>query len=42
VTFNAGTHTETLTMRFADFDRLVEPDKAQFSFQPLMERQAWS
>lgn len=38
VTFNAGTHTETLTLDYADFERLVRPHLAQFAFQPLMER----
>ena len=38
ITFNAGTHTETITMSREDFERLVEPQPAQFAFQPLMER----
>lgn len=25
ITFNAGTHTETITMAYADFERLVHP-----------------
>lgn len=25
ITFNAGTHTETITMAYADFERLVQP-----------------
>jgi Ala-tRNA(Pro) deacylase len=25
IVFNAGTHTETISLRFADFERLVEP-----------------
>ena len=40
VTINAGTHTETITLAFADFERLVKPLMAQFAFQPLMERNA--
>ncbi|MBU8870955.1 MAG: YbaK/EbsC family protein [Gemmatimonadales bacterium] len=40
ITFNAGTHTETITMAFADFERLAMPQLAQFAFQPLMEHQA--
>lgn len=38
ITFNAGTHTETITLARADFQRLVEPQPARFTFQPLMER----
>lgn len=40
LTFNAGTHTETITMPYADFERLVTPHMAQFTFRPLMEYQA--
>jgi Ala-tRNA(Pro) deacylase len=40
ITFNAGTHTETITMAFADFERLTKPRMAQFAFQPLMEYHA--
>ena len=40
ITFNAGTHTETITMDFADFERLAAPNMAQFAFQPLMEHRA--
>lgn len=31
ITFNAGTHVETIQMNFADFQRLVEPRIAVFS-----------
>jgi Ala-tRNA(Pro) deacylase len=37
ITFNAGSHTEALTMAHADFMRLVEPVVARFTFQPLLE-----
>jgi Ala-tRNA(Pro) deacylase len=35
--FNAGSHTEVITMPYADFLRLVEPLEAHFSFQRLQE-----
>ena len=38
--FNAGTHTETITMAYTDFERLTTPHLAQFAFQPLMEIRA--
>lgn len=31
ITFNAGTHTDSITMAYADFERLVEPVAAEFS-----------
>lgn len=31
ITFNAGTHTDAITMAYADFERLVEPVAADFS-----------
>ncbi len=37
MTFNAGTHTEAITMAFKDFLDLVQPEVARFTFQPLME-----
>jgi Ala-tRNA(Pro) deacylase len=37
ITFNAGTHTETITMEYADYERLASPTLAQFTFQPLLE-----
>ncbi len=36
-TFNAGTHTEAITMGFGDFQELTRPHGAQFAFQSLME-----
>lgn len=40
VTFNAGTHTETVTLAYADFERLTKPQAAHFAFQPLVEHRA--
>lgn len=40
ITFNAGTHTETVTMAYEDFADLVQPRLARFTYQPLMEHQA--
>lgn len=40
ITFNAGTHTEAITMRYEDFERLVRPQLARFTFRPLMEYKA--
>jgi Ala-tRNA(Pro) deacylase len=37
ITFNAGTHTEAVTMAYTDFVDLVRPEVASFTFQPLME-----
>jgi Ala-tRNA(Pro) deacylase len=37
ITFNAGTHTEAITMAFGDFVELVQPEMARFTFQPLLE-----
>lgn len=34
ITFNAGTHTDTIRMAYADFERLVGPVVAEFS-EPL-------
>lgn len=31
ITFNAGTHTETVTVTYADFERLAQPTVAPFS-----------
>jgi len=30
ISFNAGTHAETIQMSFSDFDRLVQPKRASF------------
>jgi len=40
ITFNAGSHTETITMGFEDFESLVQPQMARFTFRPLMEHRA--
>ena len=37
ITFNAGTHTEAITMAYTDFVDLVRPEVASFTFQPLVE-----
>ena len=37
IAFNAGTHTELITMAYADFARLVSPRCAHFSYRPLKE-----
>lgn len=31
ITFNAGTHTETVTIAYADFERLAEPTVGEFA-----------
>jgi Ala-tRNA(Pro) deacylase len=38
ISFNAGTHTEILTMPFSDFERLVEPRVGYFTFRRPLER----
>ncbi len=40
ITFNAGTHTETVTMAYEDFEELVGPRLARFTYLPLMEHHA--
>lgn len=40
VTFNAGTHTESITMAYEDFVDLVKPQMARFTYQPQMEHNA--
>ena len=32
IVFQAGTHTDTITMQYADFARLVKPSVAKFAF----------
>ena len=32
IVFNAGTHTDTMSMSYADFERLVRPTVAEFAF----------
>ncbi len=31
ITFNAGSHQDTIQISYADYERLVEPNKAEFS-----------
>lgn len=38
--FNAGSHTEVLTMPFWEFERLVEPQIGYFTFRRLQERRS--
>ena len=40
IAFPAGTHTELLRMSYADFERLVRPRVARFSFLQQMEMEA--
>ena len=34
IVFEAGTHTDTMSMKYADFERLVKPRQAEFARQP--------
>ena len=34
IVFEAGTHTDTMSMKYADFERLVKPQAAEFARQP--------
>jgi Ala-tRNA(Pro) deacylase len=34
IVFQAGTHTDTITMQYADFARLVKPTVVEFAFHP--------
>ena len=38
ISFNAGTHTEVLTMPYGDFNRLVEPRVAYFAYRRPLEK----
>jgi len=38
ISFNAGTHTETLTMPFHEFERLVQPQVGYFTFRRPQDR----
>ena len=38
IVFNAGTHRETMTIAFADFQRLVQPVVAEFTHTPVPTR----
>lgn len=40
IAFNAGTHTEVMTVPFADFQRLVQPKVGYFSVRGLRAHQA--
>ncbi len=40
ISFNAGTHTEILTMPFWEFERLVEPKIGYFTFRKLQEKKS--
>ena len=42
ISFNAGTHTEILTMPFWEFERLVEPKIGYFTFRRLQEKKSMS
>jgi Ala-tRNA(Pro) deacylase len=35
IVFRAGTHTDTMSVRYADFERLVEPTVAEFAARRL-------
>lgn len=37
ISFNAGTHTEILTLPYWEFERLVEPQIGSFSFRRMKE-----
>jgi Ala-tRNA(Pro) deacylase len=34
IVFNAGTHTEAIRMKYADYERLVGPDVGRLAWQP--------
>jgi len=40
ISFNAGNHTEILTMPFWEFERLVEPKIGYFTFRRLQEKKS--
>ena len=40
ISFNAGNHSEILTMPFWEFERLVEPKIGYFTFRRLQEKNA--
>jgi Ala-tRNA(Pro) deacylase len=37
ITFQAGTHTETISLKYADFERLVGPTVADLALHPLTQ-----
>ncbi len=36
IVFPIGTHTETMSLKYADFERLVKPTVADFALRPMM------
>jgi Ala-tRNA(Pro) deacylase len=40
ISFSAGTHTETITMEYADYERLAKPHLARFTFMQMKENMA--
>jgi Ala-tRNA(Pro) deacylase len=40
IIFQAGTHTDTMSLKYADFARLVQPTVATFAYQPTATRPA--
>lgn len=36
IVFPIGTHTETMSLKYADFERLVQPTVAEFALTPTM------
>ena len=42
ISFNAGTHTEILTVPFWEFEKLVEPRIGYFTFRRLQEKKSMS
>lgn len=34
--FPIGTHTETMSLKYADFERLVQPRVADFALRPTL------
>jgi len=36
IVFPCGTHTETMSLKYADFERLVQPTIAEFSLKPTL------
>jgi Ala-tRNA(Pro) deacylase len=34
IVFEAGTHTDTMSMKYADFERRAKPTVAEFARQP--------
>src|SRR3970040_1277624 len=40
IVFEAGTHTDTMSMKYADFERLVKPPTAELARRPEAGRRA--